>query len=268
MNLYRSKPVANTIITACLSLLAACGGGGGGGGGGSSDPTVLPLPASVNCPVYAVNNSFVHKYTSVFSLDDGVVIPPEFQIVVTGLIAAINLTYDRTMTVTAKNASTNEITVNATFSDQAVTDIYTIKSTASDFSILKTVNNRSEAMGTTSYVGAGLTFCTPPAVDTIFTGTILYPDGSTATAKLTVTLVGTQAVTVPAGSFPDARRIDTVLKLYDSSGNYISGADITGSMWFDDVVGEVKSQTVISKSVMTFSGKVTNTFELQSYNKP
>ncbi|MDH5204549.1 MAG: hypothetical protein OEY75_01045 [Hylemonella sp.] len=243
MTLLHLRSRARLGITALALSTAACGGGGGGGGGGSSATS-----GSTSCPTYAVGNRFIYNHSSVTAY--------------AGYPPLTPVTFTRTVTVT--NTASGTADMQATFSNSSDVDRYFHESTSTRFALTRTTHTHTGGTDTATYV-TPFQICTQPAVGTMYTANVQNADGSTNSGTSTVTAVSAEAVTVPAGNYPSARRIAYLTKFYDGTGAYLSGSDIATKLWFDDAVGVVKEETSKTISVAGFTGTVVNTITLQSF---
>lgn len=263
-----SDRVRISAIACALSVFAACGGGEQAAY--TNTAPILPVSGIVNCPTFAVGNTFSYSNATVATLDQSV--SSLLQPVVDALLNAKNLNFTSTVTIDAVNAD-NSVNMSEAYSgDVTGTDTYVVNSTASNFSVLS-VDEKATKQATTTYAGTGFQLCVPPAAGDVFTATVIS-GGVTKNAEITIDQVGTQSVTTPAGTFLSARRIDSTLRILNADGTYAAGQDIISNLWFDDVVGEVVSVTKIAISVtdsssgQTFNATLSNTQQLTSYVKP
>jgi len=233
----------STLIST-LSLLVACGGGG-------NDPGVAPITGTVTCPTFTTGDAFTYQHNSSITINS---------------IGTFTLSsFTRTVTVIPSTAGKADM--EARFSHNSDVDTYYHNSNTSNFELISTNHVSTSETSTVTYA-TPYKLCTPPTVGDIYTATVVTTNtttstSTTTTAKTEVTLVGTESVTVPAGTYPSARRIDTITRFYDSSGTHMAGSDVTSNLWFDDNAGEVKSVTKKSGSYSTYTGEITNTIERQ-----
>jgi len=243
------KPNFKLISLTSLLMLGLVGCGGSGSDGNNSG--VAPITGTVTCPTFSAGDTFTYKHNS--------------SITITSIGTLPTNSFDRAVTVI--NSASGKADMEARFSHNSDVDTYYHNSNTSNFELISTNHVSTSETSTVNY-DIPYKLCAPPAIGDIYTATIVSTNtttgiSTTTTAETEVTLVGTQSVTVPAGTYSSARRIDTITRFYDSTSTYIADSDITNSLWFDDNAGEVKSVTKISGSYATYTGEITNTVERQ-----